>query len=156
MTTCIIVAFAHVYFAVLSHFAHLRSVRPSSPITLYLALTLPFDIARCRTLWNLESSETVAGIMTAAVAIKAVLLVLEALEKRSILLAPFKTLPRESTVGAFNQWFCWWMNPLLIFGWRRMHSLDTLWEVDLDLAADENKSGLFERWNSCQSASPFQ
>jgi ATP-binding cassette, subfamily C (CFTR/MRP), member 1 len=152
VSACLIVAFAHVWLAVLSHFAHIRSIRPSSPITLYLALTLPFDIARCRTLWNLESGETVAGIMTAAVVIKGVLLVLEALEKRSILLEPFRPLPREATVGAFNQWFCWWMNPLLLFGWRRMHSLDTLWEVDLDLAADEEKSGLFERWNECECA----
>jgi ATP-binding cassette, subfamily C (CFTR/MRP), member 1 len=127
----------------------LRSIRPSSPISLYLALTLVFDIARCRTLWTVVSSEEIASIITAAVIMKGILLMLESLEKRSILLPHYRTLPQESIAGMFNQWFCWWMNPLLLFGYRNMHSLETLWEVDLDLSADENKSPLFNRWNLC-------
>jgi ATP-binding cassette subfamily C (CFTR/MRP) protein 1 len=95
------------------------------------------------------SSEEMTSMITAAVIIKGILLMLESLEKRSILLPHYRTLPQESTAGMFNQWFCWWMNPLLLFGYRNMHSLETLWEVDLDLSADENKSPLFNRWNSC-------
>lgn len=80
--------------------------------------------------------------------LKAVLLVIESLEKRSILLPPYRVLPHESTAGIFNEWFCWWMNPLLLFGYRRMHSLETLYEVDQELSAEGNL-GLSELWISC-------
>lgn len=143
-----IVLSAHVILGIVSHLAHLRTVRPFSPILLFLLSTLVFDVARCRTLWSVESSQQAAATITVAVACKAVLLVIESLEKRSILLPPYRVLPHESTAGIFNEWFCWWMNPLLLFGYRRTHSLETLYEVDQDLSAEGN-IGLSELWAAC-------
>lgn len=143
-----IILAAHVILGILSHLAHLRTVRPFSPILLFLLPTLVFDVARCRTLWSVESSQQAASTLTVAVVLKAVLLVIESLEKRSILLPPYRVLPHESTAGIFNEWFCWWMNPLLLFGYRRMHSLETLYEVDQELSAEGNL-GLSELWISC-------
>lgn len=138
----------HVIVGIVANLAHLRTVRPFSPVLLFLLSTLVFDVARCRTLWSIESGEQAAATLTVAVAFKAVLLVVESLEKRSILLPPYRVLPHESTAGIFNEWFCWWMNPLLLFGYRHTHSLDTLYEVDHDLSVEGN-AGLSELWASC-------
>ncbi|TVY84949.1 ABC transporter FUM19 [Lachnellula suecica] len=148
---CVIALAANFSFAILSHLAHLRSITPSSPLCLFLALTVVFDVARCRTLWTVDSSEQVASMMTASAGLKGIILLFESWEKRGILRDYYKTLPVESTAGILNQMFCWWMNPLLLFGFRNMHSLDTLWEVDLGISADANESPLFKRWNSCKS-----
>lgn len=133
----------------LSHLHHLRRVRPSSILVLWLALTLVFDVARCRTLWAIESAESAAAAFSVSVGIKAVLLVLESLEKRHLLLPEYKNLPLESTAGELNQWFAWWINPVLIRGYRKQLSLGTLQDVDQSLLTGEDGSGLHVRWVSC-------
>jgi hypothetical protein len=51
------------------------------------------------------SSEEMASMITVAVIMKGILLMLESLEKRSILLPYYRTLLQESTASMFNQWF---------------------------------------------------
>ncbi|KAK7987123.1 hypothetical protein PG988_002111 [Apiospora saccharicola] len=151
ISTAVLVLAAHSSLAALSYLSHLRSVRPASFVSCFLLLTLVFDAARCRTLWMLESRpvKDVAIIASLSLALKALLLILESLEKRRILLPRYRTLPPESTAGLFNQAFCWWLNPLLVYGYRHVHSLKTLPEVDEDLCIDtETNSRLTAKWNA--------
>jgi len=79
------------------------------------------DIARARTrrlLPEYPAREVVAGIFTASVGVKAVVIVLEGLGKRSILLEAWREASRESTSGVFNRSLFWWLNGLLVSGSR--------------------------------------
>lgn len=135
--------------AFLSFWHHLRSVRPSGLLMLYLALTLVFDIARCRTLWGIQSAERVAAVLSVAVGLKTTLLILEATEKRSILLPQYQSLPVEATSGELNLWFSWWLNPILIRGFKRQLSMKTLFDVDPVLKAGEDEGSLARAWKDC-------
>lgn len=88
--------------------------------------------------------------MTVAVVLKAILLALESKEKRTILFGHYRASAPECTAGLLNQWFCWWLNPLLVKGYRQMHSLETLLEVDTDLyIQDKDDTRLSEFWLLC-------
>lgn len=118
----------------------------------YLALTLVFDIARCRTLWGVQSADKLAIVLSIAIGIKAVLFVLEAAEKRGILLPKFVTLPFEATAGELNLWFSWWLNPIFLRGFKKQLSMDTLFDVDPSLKANDKEEGdtLAEMWKYCK------
>ncbi|EAT78337.2 hypothetical protein SNOG_14100 [Parastagonospora nodorum SN15] len=93
----------------------------------------------------------VAIISTVSLSFKTCLLVIESLEKRGMLLPPYRALPLESTAGLFSQAFCWWLNPLLVHGYRHSHSLRTLPEVDADLCIDtETNTRLSTKWSACK------
>lgn len=89
--------------AVLSHFEHVKSVRPSFLINLYLIATVLFDAARVRTRWQIGSEIAIAGALTAALAVKCAVLLFEAVEKRSLLLGLDRRFSYESTSGLFSR-----------------------------------------------------
>ena len=79
---------ASIGLCLLSHMEHLHSVRPSALINIYLIITLPFDVARSRTYFLHNETRTIAAVFTSALAIKILILISEAIEKRRILLEP--------------------------------------------------------------------
>ena len=101
---------------VLSHTEHIHSVRPSAIINVYLLLTLPFDVARSRTLWLDGATRAVAALFTSTVAVKFIILVAEAMEKRSILLDRYRYSSPEVTSGIYSRSFFWWLNSLMTTG----------------------------------------
>ena len=94
----------------LSHSEHNHSVRPSTIINAYLLLTLPFDAARARTLWLGRATRPVAAAFTSALGIKLIILITEAMEKRSILLDRYRHTSPEATSGIYSRSFFWWLN----------------------------------------------
>ncbi|KID84399.1 ABC transporter, transmembrane domain, type 1 [Metarhizium guizhouense ARSEF 977] len=136
--------------ALLSHLHHLRSVRPSTVIILYLGLTLIFDVARCRTLWALVEGASTAIAFSVAVGLKTLLLLLESREKHNILLPEYQKLPPESIASEFNQWFAWWINPVLLRGYRRQLELKSLDNVDQNLRTGEEYESFYHRWGVCK------
>ena len=142
----------------LSTLEHTRSIRPSFLLTIYLLSSLTFDIAQARTLFlrNHDSfpsnpNPTIPGIFVASIAVKLVLLALEARSKRAYLQQPYKTFPPEATSGVLNRSVFWWLNPLFVGGWRKILGLEDLYGIDRDLMAE----GLLERmegaWEKCKS-----
>jgi ATP-binding cassette subfamily C (CFTR/MRP) protein 1 len=83
-----------------------RSVRPSTLLTVYLLLTVLFDIAQARTLY-LRSNIAIASVFTSALSTKLVLLLFEARSKRTFLKSPYDLLPKESICGSFSR-ICFW------------------------------------------------
>ena len=70
---------------VLSLVEHQKTIRPSLIIEFYLAFTLLFDAARVRTLWMQGYNGTIAAVITVSLALKIILLCVEALGKRRML-----------------------------------------------------------------------
>ncbi|KAK4208910.1 hypothetical protein QBC37DRAFT_60766 [Rhypophila decipiens] len=121
----------------LSYFEHSRTVKPSTLLNSFLFATLLFDIAHARTLWLraeeyaiLKNVQVIAVISVVAVAIKALVLVAEAYEKRRMLRKEYGSYPPEATGSVFNRSFFWWLNSLFRVGYRHVLDVDELFVLD--------------------------
>ncbi|TRX89453.1 hypothetical protein FHL15_009622 [Xylaria flabelliformis] len=133
--------------ALLSHLEHARSIRPSFIITFYLTLTVLLDIARVRTQWLLKNTDGVAATLTASLIVKAVLLVLEAIEKRHLLLGSNPKYPPESTSGPFSRGFFLWLNSLLVSGFGKVLCLADLPSISEKLESKILARDLSATWD---------
>lgn len=130
---------------ILSHFAHTKSVRPSTTLAIFLALTLLFDVAITRTLWLARPQPQLAAVFTAAVAAKAVLLVLEACEKTSLPSA-------ESRSSIYSRSFFWWLNPLFLRGYKNTLGLKDLDQLEDPLASERMRENMKIAWEKGKSS----
>ena len=93
---------------------------------------------------------TIPSIFVASIAVKLILLVLEARSKRAYLQYPYKSFPPEATSGIFSRSLFWWLNPLFVGGWRKILGLEDLYGIDEKLMAE----GLLEKmevaWEKCR------
>jgi ATP-binding cassette, subfamily C (CFTR/MRP), member 1 len=115
--------------ALLSYVEHTRSVRPSTIINVYLLFTSLFDCAIARTLWLLDGAHAVARLFTAATSAKALILISEAWEKRSILRVQYRDLSPETTSGILGRSVFWWINPLMKLGFSNFLTEHDLYVV---------------------------
>ncbi|ROW02989.1 hypothetical protein VMCG_05737 [Cytospora schulzeri] len=136
--------------AVLSHFEHVKSARPSFLINLYLIATLLFDAARVRTQWLIGTNDVVAGVLTASLAVKGVVLLLEAVEKRSLLLGLDRHFSQESTSGLFNRSSFWWLNSFLLTGFKNVLTLEELPAIYEKLDSTRLAAQLQFAWDKCK------
>lgn len=133
----------------LSYMEHRRSVRPSSIISVYLTLTIVFDVVQCRTLWLMDNFRgCVAPVFLATAASKVLVLVLELQGKRKFLIEPWSHLSPESTSGVFNRSLFWWVNSLLLRGFKTILSVDSLYDTDDQLRSARLAEKLSGTWRS--------
>ncbi|KAH8885459.1 putative ATP-binding cassette transporter [Thozetella sp. PMI_491] len=134
----------------LSWIEDVRSVRPSTPLLLYLLLTTILDLAQARTLWLLGTNSTLSRLFLAHIAAKVLFLVLEAQSKRRYLKSEHQILPPESTSGIINRTFLWWINALFEQGYRAFISISDLFEIDGDLRSAKLKAQMQSAWDTRQ------
>lgn len=84
LTTSVTVVIS-LFLTYFSHLEHLRSIRPSTVINVFLVFTLLFDLLRLRTVYFMPITQTVTVLFAISWVIKAMILGLEATEKRSLL-----------------------------------------------------------------------
>ncbi len=147
-----------VFFCFLSYVEHDRAVRPSSILNTYLFITLLFDVTFTRTLWLRAADDfnyVIAYVSTAAVAVKAIILVLEALEKRRLLRPEYKAYSPEATSSIYNRSFFWWLNCLFRLGFGRVLDVDHLFPLDKHLEAPYLHKLFQSAWASSKSPSFF-
>ncbi|RVX70090.1 hypothetical protein B0A52_06262 [Exophiala mesophila] len=141
----------------LSCFEHSRSVTPSTIIGLYLLVSVPFDAVRLRTYFLLDvfGSRGLANLLSLSLAIKLIVLIAEAIEKRSILLEPYRDLPPEATSGIYNKTVFWWLNPLLSLGFRTTLRTDDLFTLDKTLSSADTHKRFQREWSSIKVVGRF-
>ncbi|KAL7786231.1 P-loop containing nucleoside triphosphate hydrolase protein [Trichoderma ceciliae] len=135
--------------SILSYLEHRRSIRPSAVILVYLVFSIAFDVVQCRTLWLLKTSSSLAPVSTATLVCKLVVFLLELGEKRRILLYPWNDLAPEAISSIINRGFFWWLNDLLLCGFRTSLSTDTLYEIDETMKSEKLFDNLLDarrRW----------
>ena len=92
--------------SILSYVEHTKNIRPSSIINAYLLLTLSFDVAQLRTKWLRGQDPAESGVASATLAVKLLLLVSEAIEKRAyylhVMLVPHRRPPVGCILEAFS------------------------------------------------------
>lgn len=112
---------ASLLLCALSYTEHARSLRPSSLLNVYLLVSILLDAAILRSFWLSGLSSPIRGLFTVSFAVRAALLVLEAVEKASYVSnRNYDQRNPEETSGLYNRGLFWWMNPLLVDGFRRL------------------------------------
>ncbi|KFY90590.1 hypothetical protein V498_05885 [Pseudogymnoascus sp. VKM F-4517 (FW-2822)] len=129
-------ALAAFVVSILSYLEHERSPAPSSLLFLFLLLTSIFDIARVRTLWTIGETAAIAGIFSASLAMKLVMVVLESWSKRKYLAYDSRDRPREELAGFFSRTVFLWLGPLLLSGFRKWLVPSDLGPIDQALRSD--------------------
>ncbi|KID79154.1 ABC transporter atnG [Metarhizium brunneum] len=120
----------------LTYLEHHRSVRPSSMLCVYLLFSSLFDSMHCRTLWLLHNAQPLATIVSALLATKVALLLLESQNKTSILSGKGESLGPEATSGIISRSLLWWLNDLFLTGYGTTLSVEKLHLLDLELRSE--------------------
>jgi ABC-type multidrug transport system fused ATPase/permease subunit len=119
---------------------HSRALRPSILLNAYLFITLLFDISQVRTLWLVSSNAdeiAFTRIFTCGVAVKALLIVLESQAKaRWIVRWDVKEHSPEETTGLYGLGAYFWLNRLLLRGYRKVLEIPDLFPLDQNMAAE--------------------
>lgn len=139
----------------LSHVEHVKSIRPSFILTAYLFSTILFDATRARTEWLLDVNREYAGVLTAVIAVKGILLGFETVEKRHSLLDQEKKPSSESTSGPFSRGFFIWLNSLFWSGWSRRLTLHDLPKISEKLNSAMLAERFATKWEQGELAGPF-
>lgn len=127
---------APVGYCLLSWLEHHRSVRLSLILPLYLSSSILFDTARARTLWMLNDYHigsiptSILALFHSSIALRAILLILESIEKRGILLPPHKTASSEVIKGPLNRGVFFWVTTLFLRGYTHILKLEDLYPLD--------------------------
>ncbi|KAJ6119541.1 P-loop containing nucleoside triphosphate hydrolase protein [Penicillium sp. IBT 18751x] len=130
----------------LSHLEHLRSLRPSTVLCLFLGTSSLLDLARMRTLSFVPHNRPVTILFAVGWLCKVIILILESIEKRSLLKKPFEESSLEATSGVFSRSLFWWLNGLLWKGSRTALTVETLPDLDEEIKQASNPQDLFQKW----------
>ncbi|KAF3026419.1 hypothetical protein E8E14_010909 [Neopestalotiopsis sp. 37M] len=138
---------AAVELSALTWIEDVRSVRPSSLLNIYLIFTIFFDAVQVRTLYLLSTANNaLSAAFASAIAVKVVLLFLEAGRKTAYLMPRYKSLPPESTSSIINRSFLWWVNDLFYSGLRSVLTSDDLYVLDGKLASASLHADIAQAW----------
>ncbi|KAE9574644.1 ABC transporter [Colletotrichum fructicola] len=132
---------------VLSHTEHVRSIRPSTIICVYLVFSLAFDAVQCRTLWLLPGLQKLAAVFTASLTVKLAMFMLEVQGKRRFLIAALRNLSPETTSGIIGRGFFWWLNGFMTRGFKATLSPAALYDIDDGLRSEELLQRLLQQWD---------
>lgn len=132
----------------LSYAEHNKSLRPSSILSIYFFFTLFFDGVQTRTLWLQGYSNSICGIFVTSLALKAVILVLEAWEKTPYLASRLEARSPEETSGIFNRSVFYWLNNILLSGYQRVVTLKDLYPLDEQTEAAVLHVNIKKSWAS--------
>ncbi|KAJ8107918.1 hypothetical protein ONZ43_g6583 [Nemania bipapillata] len=132
----------------LSYTEHARSRRPSVVLNAYLLGSLLLDVAIVRSFWLSGLESTICALFSASFALKAVVLVMEAVEKGRFIVDtnPGHRNP-ELTSGLYSRGLIWWMNPLLLDGFRRLLRPEDLYSLDGSMSADVLHKAFWRSWD---------
>lgn len=130
-----------------SYWQHTRSERPSTPLTVYMGLSLLLDVARARTLFYIAGSRVPAWLFLASHCFKIVIFVLELVEKRRLLKPQWRCMSTEATSNVYSRSLFIWLNPLFIKGFRASIGLHSLPPIDPALLSASKPVTLVERWD---------
>ncbi|KAJ4147637.1 hypothetical protein LMH87_002148 [Akanthomyces muscarius] len=123
----------------LSVFEHARDARPSIILNIYLPLTLLFDLASIRTFWLSSSghdSAVFTGVFTAAVAVKAFIVLLEAKQKGHWISSQDAKRSPEETSGIYGLATCTWLARLLCTGYKVILKSQHLYPLEPSMSAE--------------------
>ncbi|KAJ5139829.1 P-loop containing nucleoside triphosphate hydrolase protein [Penicillium atrosanguineum] len=152
--TALVTLFTFLFAIYLSHLEHIRSLRPSTVLCVFLGTSSLLDLARMRTLSFMPHNRLVTILFAVGWLGKVIILVLESVEKRALLKKPFEGSSPEATGGVFNRSLFWWLNGLLRKGSKTTLTVETLPDLDEDIKQASNPQDLIQKWNKADKYRP--
>ncbi len=143
---------AAIALGVLSILEHRNTSRPSFIISIYVLLSMLFDIVRTRTAWLGNETRALAATTTVAVALKLAILALETVNKRSILLETYHKLSKEATSGFLSRSLFLWLASLLMQGSKKALTLKDLFGIHEKLDPHKLTQELSKQWKKSKNA----
>ena len=135
----------------LSYAEHTRSPSPSSLLNGFLLVSVLLDAALLRSLWLSDAvGRALQAVFSASVALKALLVVLEAREKTRFLDGRYS--PSE-TAGIYSRAVFAWVTPLLRTGFKRLLTTADLYSLDADMDVAVVGERFWGDWNRKNSES---
>ncbi|THC98398.1 hypothetical protein EYZ11_002117 [Aspergillus tanneri] len=138
----------------ISYWQHYRSLRPSTLLTLFLALSLPLDAVRARTIWAVQTRPLFI-VFVVGLASDLLKLMLESRETRRYHPDTKKKLSGETTANVFNRSLFWWLNPLLIHGFKQVLEVEKLAAIDDLVNNDADGDRFAQKWDTVKVKSPW-
>ncbi|KAF2157808.1 ABC transporter [Myriangium duriaei CBS 260.36] len=142
-----LVIVADVGLLILSWLEHGRSLRPSFLVVVYLFLSALLDLPRVRTLWMLGSSSGgIAVVITVNMVIRVLALVLESIEKRSLIFENYAHVAAATTTGPISNAFFIWLWPLFRKGYSNILTLSDMFLFERELESEVLYKQLAATW----------
>jgi hypothetical protein len=107
---------------------HMHSYRPSTFLSIFLSITLLFDIVKVRSYFLRDGMVSLAGLAITVLVLKLALVSLEEISKSHLVDKDRlqKPLSRESVSGFWNRAFFLWLNSTLLLGFRKILKVEDL------------------------------
>jgi ATP-binding cassette subfamily C (CFTR/MRP) protein 1 len=139
--------------AVLSQWEHIRSIRPSALLQLYLMVALVVQAVHLRSLWLRNDDTTMRGLGIGQIVACAIFLAVESVSKESILLQRQKRSPQD-TNDVFSQRLFWWLNSTFKRGYTSVLAPTDLDKMDEDLSSTDPQRRFRLEWRRHTTKNP--
>lgn len=134
-----------------SHREHFHVLRPSTPLIVFLGVSLILDLARTRTLFFYYTGKDAVAIVNAVgYGVKLLLFIAENVEKRQWLRPQWAEVSREEASGVLNRSLFIWLNPLFTLGFGSKLTLKQLFSLDAEIKSAARPVELMEEWELCE------
>jgi ATP-binding cassette subfamily C (CFTR/MRP) protein 1 len=132
----------------LSSLEHTHSASPSDTISVFISISIILDVPQARTLWLRHRSDTaVAATFIACLAIKIVVLFLEARSKGPWLLPPYRFYAPEALANIFDRTVLWWLGPLFLLAHGKNIKFEDLYAIDDSLLSESLEYRFMQYWS---------
>ncbi|KAI9726756.1 MAG: hypothetical protein M1828_000612 [Chrysothrix sp. TS-e1954] len=129
LPTAVLTICGYIVLMIVSYQEHTRSEQPSTTLTVYLGLSLLFDITR-----------------VPSYCVKVGIFVLELIEKRRLLKRECCPDSVEATSSVYTRSLFCWLNPLFVKGFKAELHQDSLPSIDPTILSASQPVRLTERW----------
>ncbi|KAK2022803.1 ABC transporter [Colletotrichum zoysiae] len=130
----------------LSYVEHSRALRPSILLTGYIFFQILFDLAQTRTSWLVAGTsaptQLFARLFTASLAVKIIILFVEAQRKTRWIRWTAEEHSPEETSGLFSLGVYFWLNRLFLHGYRHVLTVKDLYALDQGMIAEKMQAAL--------------
>lgn len=126
---------------ILTALEHNRTIRPSSPLSIYLLAAITSNAVQIRTLFLRHYLHSVVGLLSAGVILKTILLMLESWPK-SLSNLEKETHAPEELAGVLNRSAFWWLNQILLRGYRSVLDPIDLPQLDSVMHSQDLQAGI--------------
>ncbi|KAH0354202.1 P-loop containing nucleoside triphosphate hydrolase protein, partial [Aureobasidium melanogenum] len=139
--------------AILSQWEHMRSIRPSALLQLYLMVALVVQAVHLRSIWLRDEDTIMRGLGIGQIVACAIFLAVESVSKESILLHRQKRSPQD-TNDMFSQRLFWWLNNMFKRGYTSVLAPNDLDKMDEDLSSTDPQRRFRLEWRKHTTKNP--
>ena len=130
----------------LSSKEHTHCVSPSDILAVYFLVSFAFGVVQARTLWMIADTYSIPIIYSIILPLELAIVVAESLAKNRSLQAPYNEYPASITTGFLGRCFLWWLNPLLLLGFRQRFQVQDLFEMESSMTCRSLYTDIVQKW----------